>query len=138
MKLSVTNIAVSTDGTTNGVLATDKTSWTWSKDEFDVVIAKGTSTFTLYTTAKAYMQLKKLNTLTVSSKNDASIYSVTIGTTNATQLNNLKKAIGTAYEYTEDESTFSVTIVWNSKEDFVLVNNGTSTVYVNKVEITYE
>jgi hypothetical protein len=84
------------------------------------------------------MQLKKLNTLTVSSKNDASIYSVTIGATNATQLNNLKNAIGTAYEYTVDESTLSVTIVWNSKEDFVLVNNGTSTVYVNKVEITYE
>jgi hypothetical protein len=84
------------------------------------------------------MQLKKLNTLTVSSKNNRNIYSVTISATNATQLKNLKNAIGTVYEYTENADNFSVTIVWNSTENFVLVNNGGSTVYVNKVEITYE
>jgi hypothetical protein len=138
MKLDVTNITISTDGTTNGVLDANKTSWTWGNDDFDVVIAKGSSTYTLYTTAKAYMQLKKLNTLTVSSKNGASIYSITISATNASQLGYLKNAIGTAYAYTENADDLSVTIVWDSAEDFVLTNNGTSTVYVNNVQIAYE
>ena len=138
VNLKVAEIVVATDSSANGVLDAGKTSWTWSNNEFDVVIAKGTSTFTLYTTAKAYMQLKKLNTLTVSAKNGESIYSVTIFTSNATQLGNLEKAIGTAYEYTKDADALSVTIVLNSAEEFVLVNNGSSTVYVSKVEVAYE
>ena len=50
-----------------------RTSWTWGNDLFDVVIAKGDSTFNLYKTAKAYMQLKKANTLTVNNKNNVTI-----------------------------------------------------------------
>ena len=139
LKLKISNIAVSTNvEVTNGVLDENKTSWTWSDDAFNVIIAKGTSTFTLYTTSKDYMQLKKLNTLTVSAKSSAKINSITISATNATYLGHLKTAIGTAYEYTADEATFSITIVWDSTEDFVLVNNGSSTVYVNRVQITYE
>ena len=139
LKLKISNIAVSTNvEVTNGVLDEGKTSWTWSDDAFNVIIAKGTSTFTLYTTSKDYMQLKKLNTLTVSAKGNAKINSITISATNATYLGHLKNAIGTAYEYTADEATFSITIVWDSTEDFVLVNNGTSTVYVKHVQITYE
>lgn len=40
--------------------------------------------------------------------------------------------------YTENELEYTVTIVWNSTEDFVLVNNVTSTAYVSKVEVAYE
>ena len=63
MKLTSCTIAISTDSTSGGVVDTNKTFWTWSNDDFDVVIAKGNSTFTLYTSAKAYMQLKKQKTL---------------------------------------------------------------------------
>ena len=138
LKIQITDIAISTDGTTGGVVDENKTHWTWGNEDFGVVIAKGTSTYTLYTTSKAYMQLKKLNTLTVSSKNGMTIHSITISATNATQLNNLKSAIGTAYTYTENTDDLSVTINWDSAEDFVLVNNGTNTVYINNVKIAYE
>ena len=139
MKLVSNEIVVSTDPTlANGVLDEAKTSWTWSGENFDVVIAKGSSTYTLYTTAKAYMQLKKQNTLTVVNKNDAKIYSVTISTTNATQLSNLEKAIGTQYEYTKDADAFTITIILDSTGNFVLENKGTTTVYVSGVEVVYE
>ena len=82
MKLATSNIVVATDTTlANGVLAEDETHWTWSNENFDVIIAKGSSTFTLYKTAKAYMQLKKQNTLTVESKNGLKMQSVTISVT---------------------------------------------------------
>ena len=59
--------------------------------------------------------------------------------TNATQLGYLKAAIGNAYEYTVDESKYSVTIELNSStEDFYFSNVGTSTVYISGVEIVYE
>ncbi len=139
MKLVTTHITIATDTTiANGVLDENKTHWTWSGDNFDVEIAKGSSTYSLYTTAKAYMQLKKLNTLTVVNKNGLTISFITIYTTNATQLNNLKGAIGTAYEYSVDEDALSVTIALNSTENFVLTNNGSATAYVSGVEIAYE
>jgi hypothetical protein len=50
----------------------------------------------------------------------------------------LKEAIGTAYEYTVDEENLAVTIELNSKENFVLTNNGKNTVYISNVEIIYE
>ena len=139
MKLVEVNIGVSTKvSATNGVLAEDKTSWTWSSENFDVIIAKGTSTFTLYTSEKDYMQLKKLNTLTVDNKNGAKIHSITISTTNPTQLTNLKNAIGTQYECTVDEAELTVTIVLDSTEDFVMTNVGTTTAYVSGVTVVYE
>ena len=138
LKLLVTEIAIGTDPSIGGVVDDAKTFWTWGNDQFEVVIAKGTSTVTLYTTAKAYMQLKKLNTLTVTPKNGELIQSITIFVTNATQFSNIKTAIGTAYEYTEDEATLSVTITLNGAESFTLTNNGTQTAYVSGVKIAYE
>ena len=137
VSLLLSDIAISTDGTTNGVLDANKTSWTWGNEEFNVVVAKGTSSSSLYTSAKAYMQFKKLNTLTVSSKNGALISLITITATNPSQFANLKGAVGTAYEYTEDEATLSITIKWNSTNDFVLVNNSSATVYVDNVSVAY-
>ena len=138
MSLKLSSIAVSTTvEKTNGVLDENKTSWTWSDDEFDVVIAKGTSTVTLYTTAKDYMQLKKLNTLTVSSKNGATMKTITIGVTSATYLTNIQAAIGTQHAYTVDEANLTVTIVWNSAETFTFSNQGSNTVYINSVEVVY-
>lgn len=112
--------------------------WTWSDDEFDVVIHKGTSTFTLYTSSKAYMQLKQNNTLTVVSKNGVKIVSITIYASSDTQLTNLKNAIGTAYNFTEDAENLCVTIAWNSTEEFVLSNCNKTTAQVAGVEVIYE
>lgn len=137
MKLVVTNIAIRTDAEGNGVFADDQTSWTWGNDDFDVVIAKGTSTFTLYKTAKAYMQLKKLNTLTVVNKNNATISTITIGTTNSTQLANLQAALA-GITFTTDADALTVTIEWNSAENFTFENKGTTTAYISSVEIAYE
>jgi hypothetical protein len=137
MKLVVTNIAIRTDAEGNGVFADDQTSWTWGNDNFDVVIAKGTSTFTLYKTAKAYMQLKKLNTLTVVNKNNATISTITIGTTNSTQLANLQAALA-GITFTTDADALTVTIEWNSAENFTFENKGTTTAYISSVEIAYE
>jgi translation elongation factor EF-Ts len=40
--------------------------------------------------------------------------------------------------YTKDETNFTITIEWNSTEDFVVSNTTTSTIYVSGVEIIYE
>ena len=143
MKHVVSSIAVSTNvEKTHGVqtLGNDgkAVSWTWSDDNFDVIIAKGTSTVTLYTTTKDYMQLKKKNTLTVDNKNGLNICSITISVTSASYLTTLKTAIGTQYKFTENTEDLSVTIEFNSNADFVLINQSTQTVYVNNVEVVYE
>ena len=143
MNMAVSDIVVATDPTiANGVTTNGDDGkalyWTWSDDNFDVVIHKGTSTYTVYTTAKAYMQLKKANTLTVNSKNGLVMKAITIRVTNATQLGYLKAAIGTAYTFTEDADAFSITIAYDSAEAFSFANVGSSTVYVSGVEIVYE
>ena len=137
MKLAISSIVVRTDAEGNGVLAEDKSSWTWGNDDFDVVIAKGTSTYTLYTTAKTYMQLKKQNTLTVVNKGDKLIDSITIGVTNTSYLTYIESMLS-SYEYTKDETALTITIKCSSADDIVLTNNTTSTIYVNSVAITYE
>ena len=138
MKLSVSNIVIATDTTlANGVLDANQTSWTWSNENFDVVIAKGKSTYSLYKTAKAYMQLKKQNTLTVESKNGLKMQSVTISVTSANYLTQLQNAIASQYEYTTDADALTITIVLDSAETFTLENQGTSTVYINGVEVVY-
>ncbi len=141
MNLTSTQIAIGTDSKYNGVTTNGDDGkalyWTWSNDNFDAVIHKGQSTFTLYTNAKDYMQLKKLNTLTVSGKNGELIKSITIFTTNATQLTNLKGAIGSAYVYTENAESFSLTIELDSVAEFVISHVGSTTVYISGVEIVY-
>lgn len=143
MNNAISDIVVATDPTiANGVTTNGDDGkvlyWTWSDDNFDVVIHKGTSTYTVYTNAKAYMQLKKANTLTVNSKNGLVMKVITIRTTNANQLAYLKAAIGTAYTFTEDADAFSITIEYNSADPFTFANVGSSTAYISGVEITYE
>ena len=138
LTLKVENIVVATDTTlSNGVIDEAKTFWTWAGTDFDVVIAKGTSTFTLYTTAKAYMQLKKQNTISVLNKTNAIIQTITVYTTNATQLNNLKAAFA-GLNFVENTEKLNLVITWNSAEDFVTSNVGTTTVYVSGVEVLYK
>lgn len=84
------------------------------------------------------MQLKKQNTLTVDNKNGLKIHSITISATNANQLANLQKAIGTQYSYETNNDKFSVTIILDTTEDFVLVNQSTTTTYINNVEVVFE
>ena len=142
MNLVEVNIAIGTDPKYNGVRVDDEAgealSWTWSNGGFDAIFTKGTSTFTLYTTAKDYMQLKKQNLLTVVNTADVTVKYVVISVTNATYLGHLKTALtNSGYEFTADEANFTATIQLNSTEDFVLENKASSTIYVNGVTIVY-
>ena len=142
MNLVEVNIAIGTDPKYNGVRVDDEAgkalSWTWSAGGFDAIISKGTSTVTLYTTAKDYMQLKKQNLLTIVNNDDVTVKYITISVTNATYLTHLKTALtNSGYEYTADETNFTATIQLNSAEDFVLENKASSTIYVNGVSIVY-
>lgn len=85
------------------------------------------------------MQFKKQNTFTLINKNGASIKTVTISTTNATQLTNLEKALANnGLTFTKDETALTITIEWNSTNDLTFMNNSTTTVYISGVEIVYE
>jgi hypothetical protein len=84
------------------------------------------------------MQLKKQNDFTLYNTNGCAIKEITIFTTNATQLTNLKAAIGTQYTYTVDEAALTVTIVVDTTGDFTFTNVGTQTAYISGVEIVYE
>ena len=141
MNLVEVNIAIGTDPKYNGVVTNGDDGkalyWTWSAEGFDAIIHKGTSTVTVYTTAKDYMQLKKQNTLTIVNKEDVTVKYVVISVTNATYLGYLKTALSTQYEYTVDEVNFTATIQLNSTEDFVMENKASSTIYVNGVTIVY-
>jgi hypothetical protein len=140
LNLKTSNIVIATDTTlSNGVFAEDQTSWTWSDDNFNAIIAKGSSTFTLYKTAKAYMQLKKQNTFTIENKNGKAIKTVTISTTNATQLTNLENALANNnLTFTKDADALTITIEWNSTENLTFMHNGSTTAYISGVEIIYE
>ena len=138
LTLSIEKIVVATDpALANGVLDSTETFWTWAGNEFDVIIAKGTSTFTIYKTAKAYMQLKKLNTITVDSKNGVEIKTITFFVTSESHLNNLKTAFA-EFNFTANVEKLSLTVEWNSAEDFVGTNKATSTVYISGVEVLYK
>ena len=141
MNLVEVNIAIGTDPKYNGVRVDDEAgnalSWTWSNSGFDAVVSKGTSTYTLYTTAKDYMQFKKQNTLTIVNKDDVTVKYIVISVTNATYLGYLKTALEGQYEYTADETNFTATIQINSTEDIVIENKASSTIYVNGVSIVY-
>jgi hypothetical protein len=141
MNLVEVYIAIGTDPKYNGVRVDDEAgkalSWTWSAGGFDAIISKGTSTVTLYTTAKDYMQLKKQNLLTIVNSEDVKVQYVVISVTSASYLNTLKTAIGTQFEFTADEVNFTATLQVNSTEDIVLENKSSSTIYVNGVTIVY-
>jgi hypothetical protein len=140
----ISNIVIATDPTlANGVQTTGSdgkaTAWTWSDDSFNAIIAKGTSTVTLYTTAKAYMQLKKQNTFTLENKNGASIKTITLSVTSTSYLTNLETVLKNAgLTVTKDEAALTITIEWNSTEDFTFSNTSTSTIYISGAEIIYE
>ena len=142
MNLVEVNIAIGTDAKYNGVVTNGDDGkalyWTWTAENFDAIIHKGTSTVTVYTTAKDYMQLKKQNTLTIVNKDDVTVKYIVISVTNATYLGHLKTALtNSGYEFTADEANFTATIQLNSTEDFVLENKASSTIYVNGVSIVY-
>ena len=141
MNLVEVNIAIGTDAKYNGVVTNGDDGkalyWTWTAENFDAIIHKGTSTVTVYTTAKDYMQLKKQNTLTIVNKEDVTVKYIVISVTNDTYLGHLKTALTNQYEYTADEVNFTVTIQLNSTEDFVMENKASSTIYVNGVTIVY-
>ncbi len=140
----ISNIVIATDpALANGVQTQGSDgkaiAWTWSDDNFDAVIAKGTSTVTLYTTAKAYMQLKKQNTFTLTNKNDKSIKTITLSVTTTTYLTNLETVLKNAgLTVTKDEAALTITIEWNSTEDFTFSNTSASTIYISGAEIIYE
>ena len=137
MNMKISEIAIRTDAEGNGVLDDNKTKWQWSDDTFTVEISKGASTYTLYTSAKAYMQLKKQNNFTVYNTTGANIQTITLYATNDTQFKNLKAALGDL-TFTADETDFSVTITVNSSEDFTFSNVGTQTAYISGAKIVYE
>jgi hypothetical protein len=85
------------------------------------------------------MQLKKQNTFTLVNKNGASIKTVTLFTTNATQLTNLENALANNnVTFTKDADALSITIEWNSTENLTLTNNSSTTAYISGVEVIYE
>lgn len=91
----------------------------------------------LYTSAKAYVQFKAKNILTVHSKNGAVMSEIVLYAYNSTQFTNLKNVLtAQGVPFTEDDQVLSLTIAWNSAEDFVL-NNSTSTAYIAAVEVVY-
>jgi hypothetical protein len=140
----ISNIVIATDpNLANGVQtpgADGKTvSWTWSDDSFNAIIAKGTSTVTVYTTAKAYMQLKKQNTFTLENKNGVDIKTITLSVTSTSYLTNLETVLKNAgLTVTKDEAALTVTIEWNSTEDFTFSNTSASTIYISGAKIIYE
>ena len=75
--------------------------------------------------------------MTVVNTDDVTVKYITISVTNATYLTHLQTALKGQYEFTADETNFTVTIQLNSTEDFVLENKSTSTIYVNGVTIVY-
>ena len=141
MNLQTSSVAIRTDADGIGVIdaATPPTKWTWDNGEITAVISKGSSTYTLYKTAKAYMQLKKNNYLDVSVNGGATISTVTISVTTSTYLTHLVTcANANGLTFTQDTDALSITIEWNSAEPFHMENLATSTIYVSGVEVSYE
>ena len=132
VKFTLETLVVRTDNN-SGVTTSDST--TWSSTNFDVIVAKGTSS-QLYTTAKDHMRLYKGNTLTISNKTGITINSIIIHATNEAQVANIEKML-TGLTYTKNVVDFTITIEWNSTDNLVLTNAGSSTQF-KCVEITYE
>ena len=109
--------------------------YTWGNDNFDVQVAKGTSS-QLYSTAKDHMRVYKNNKFILVNKNGITVKTITVYLTNATQVGNFEKFL-TGYTYTKDEVNFTITVEINSAETITLTNTG-STTQIKGVEFGYE
>ncbi|MBR2971801.1 MAG: hypothetical protein IKC61_02600 [Clostridia bacterium] len=119
----------------SGVLDTTAGTYTWSNDNFDVQVAKGTSS-QLYSTAKDHMRVYKGNEFILVSKNGLTVKTITVYLTNATQVGNFEKFL-TGYTYTKNEENFSITVEINSAETLTFANTA-STTQIKGVEFGYE
>jgi hypothetical protein len=120
----------------SGVIDTAAGTYTWSNNNFDVQVSKGTAT-QLYSTAKDHMRLYKNNQLVINNKNGLVIKTITVYVTNATQVTNFEKFL-TGYTYTKDTESFTITIEINSAEDITFTNPGSKTTQIKGVEFGYE
>ena len=119
----------------SGVIDTAAGTYTWGSDNFDVQVAKGTSS-QLYSTAKDHMRVYKNNKFILVNKNGITVKTITVYLTNATQVTNFEKFL-TGYTYTKDEVNFTITVEINSAETITFTNTG-STTQIKGVEFGYE
>jgi hypothetical protein len=72
-------------------------------------------------------------------KNGASIKTITLSVTSTSYLTNLEIVLKNAgLTVTKDETSLTVTIEWNSTENFAFSNTSTSTIYISGAKIVYE
>ena len=119
----------------SGVADTTAGTYTWSNDNFDVQVNKGTST-QLYTTSKDHMRLYKGNNFVLINKTGRAVKTITVYLTNATQVTNFEKFL-TGYTFTSDAENFTVTFEISALETLTLANTG-STTQIKGVEFGYE
>jgi hypothetical protein len=84
------------------------------------------------------MQLKKQNEFTLVNKTGVKIDYVVIKASTESQFTNLKNAIGTQFEFTENAEEFSVTIKLGTTENFNFSNVGSTTAQISGIEVVYE
>ena len=135
MNLKIETVVTRTDDG-SAVVDEAKTSSVWTGTEFTVTVNKAGGS-QLYTTAKDHMRFYKNNELVIASVNGKVMQTVTIVTTNATQMANMEKLL-TGLTYTKDEAKFTLTIEHNSAEALTIANSGTSTIQFKAFEIVYE
>ena len=135
MNLKIETVVTRTDDG-SAVVDEAKTSSVWTGTEFTVTVNKAGGSM-LYTTAKDHMRFYKNNELVIASVNGKVMQTVTIVTTNATQMANMEKLL-TGLTYTKDEAKFTLTIEHNSAEALTIANSGTSTIQFKAFEIVYE
>ena len=131
--LSIEQIVVRTDNN-SGVLDETAGTYTWSGTDFEVVVAKGTSS-QLYKTAKDHMRVYNGNKISIINKNGLKIASIKVTLTNATQVTNFEKML-TGYTFTKDEADFTITIELDTIESIVF--NPVSTTQIKAIEVYYE
>ena len=134
MNLKIETVVTRTDDG-SAVVDEAKTSSVWTGTEFTVTVSNGSSS-QLYTTAKDHMRLYKGNELVIASVNGKVMQTVTIVTTNATQMANMEKLL-TGLTYTKDEAKFTLTIEYNSAEALT-ISNSVATIQFKAFEIVYE
>ena len=127
-------VAIRTDNN-SGVIDTAAGTYTWGNDNFEIQVAKGTSS-QLYSTAKDHMRVYKGNQLVITNKNGYSLSTITVFLTNATQVSNFEKFL-TGYTYTKDTENFTITVEINSTESITFTNTG-STTQIKGIEFGYE
>ena len=134
MNLKVETVVTRTDDG-SAVVDEAKTSSVWTGTEFTVTVNKAGGS-QLYTTAKDHMRFYKNNELVIASVNGKVMQTVTIVTTNATQMANMEKLL-TGLTYTKDEAKFTLTIEYNSAEALT-IGNSVATIQFKAFDIVYE